>query len=110
MEHDDISNVISLIRKDKINEAFITFMGQKSRVACDRKCFKAWGINNRPEHENENSVDLLTEVIYLRDHELGNAPNDARTTEGDNTKPLSPDSFPNKWCISPLCQTSCRLY
>ena len=80
--------------KNVLNEACVTYMGQKARVGCDRKCFKAWGINSRPRHE-----DGISEGIYLQDHELGNAPNDPGTIECEYKKPLSPDEFPNRWCV-----------
>ena len=75
----------------KINEEYITYCGQKAIVKYDRKCHKAWGWNSRPI--NNNTGD------YFMDHELGKAPADPGTYEGDESKPLSPDSFPSKWCI-----------
>ena len=74
----------------KINESIITFCGQKAKVNCDRNCSKAWGINNRPRDKKGN---------FLPDKSLGMAPKDPGTYEYDVGKPLSPDEFPQKWCV-----------
>lgn len=79
-----------------MNKAEIVFFGQRRVVACDRKCSKAWGINNRPRIELSDEED---DYAYLADDELENAPIDPGTYEGGHAKPLSPDEFPNKWCV-----------
>lgn len=85
-----------ILRKDTINEAFITFCGQKARVKCDRKCSKAWGVQNRPKQQLSEDID---DTVSFADYELGNAPDDPRTYEGGVGKPVSPDEFPTKWCV-----------
>lgn len=80
----------------KINEAIITFCGEKARVKCDRKCNKAWGINTRPREQLSSDED---DYCYLSDNELGNAPKDPGTYEYEDGKPKTPDEFPNKWCV-----------
>lgn len=80
-----------------INDAVIVFFGQPARVVCDRRCNKAWGINDRPRIEfDDNDPD---DYAYLADDELGEAPDDPGTAEGGDDKPDSPDDFPNKWCV-----------
>ncbi|MBI3821927.1 MAG: hypothetical protein HY289_04520 [Planctomycetes bacterium] len=78
------------------NEAVITYFGEPMKVACDRRCDKAWGGNHRPRVQLSESVD---DFAYLADDELGEAPADPGTYEGGETKPESPDEFPNKWCV-----------
>lgn len=78
------------------NEAIITYFGQKAKVACDRQCSKAWGTNNRPRVQLSDKED---DYASLADGELGDAPVDPGTYEGDQAKPHSPDEFPNKWCV-----------
>lgn len=82
------------MRPEKINDTVITFCGQDRRVVCDRQCCKAWGRDMRP-CETLSDDDFA----YLSDHELGVAPVDPGTYEGTDTKPKSPDDFPNKWCV-----------
>lgn len=78
------------------NEAIITYFDQKAKVACDRRCEKAWGINNRPRVQLS---DVEGDHAFLADGELGLAPVDPGTYEGEHAKPKSPDEFPNKWCV-----------
>ena len=78
------------------NEAIITYGGQPMKVACDRRCDKAWGINNRPRVQLSESED---DYAFFADGELGEAPSDPGTYEGGHAKPESPDEFPNKWCV-----------
>lgn len=78
-------------------EGIITYFGQKSKVACDEKCHKAWGINSRPRIEaNEND---LYDAELLSDEELGLAPVDPGTYEGGDAKPTSKPEMLNKWCV-----------
>ncbi len=78
------------------NEATITFFGERAKVACDRRCEKAWGTNTRPRVQLSDNED---DFAYLADDELGIAPADPGTYEGADAKPESPDEFPNRWCV-----------
>lgn len=76
----------------------IIYFGQKAIIACDEKCNKAWGINNRPKIQlDENNED---DYIWLADNELDNAPDDPGTYEGFEMcgKPQSKEDRLNKWC------------
>lgn len=75
------------------NEAIIQYCGQPAKVACDRKCNKAWGINSRPRIGNPDDCN------FMADDDLPDAPADPETYEGEDAKPSSPDLFPNKWCV-----------
>lgn len=79
-----------------INNDVVPYFGQPMRVTCDRKCNKAWGMNNRPRIQLSYKED---DYAFLADDELGEAPVDPGTYEGQHAKPLSPDEFPNKWCV-----------
>ena len=79
-----------------LNEKIIIFFGKRTKVACDRQCNKAWGINSRPEVRHSDDED---DTSYKTDAELGEAPLDPGTYEGGHAKPLSPDLFANKWCV-----------
>lgn len=76
--------------------AIITFFGQTAKVDCDRNCAKAWGRSSRPKVQLSDDED---DFAYLADGELGDAPANPGTYEGDHAKPTSPDQFPNKWCV-----------
>jgi len=78
------------------NDSVITFFGRKARVVCDRNCNKAWGLNSRPKKKLSDNED---DFCFLSDGEIDNAPEDPGTYEGGCAKPLSPDEFPNKWCV-----------
>lgn len=80
----------------KPESKLIQYFGQPAKVNCDRNCAKAWGINNRPKVQLSDDPD---DYEFLADHELGDAPKDPGTYEGRDAKPLSPDVFPNRWCI-----------
>lgn len=86
--------MIEILRNDTINEAFIVFAGQKARIKCDRKCDKAWGINSRPRQQIDEES-----YCFMADDELGVAPETPGTYECADAKPLTPDEFPNKWCV-----------
>ncbi len=92
----------------------ILYHGLPSILACDGRCDKAWGINNRPRLYFQES---LTEpralakgeeprhdddYVYIGDGELGIAPADPGTYECDDGKPsatpLIGPSHMNKWC------------
>lgn len=79
-----------------INSAIITYFGEQMHVACDRQCGKAWGINNRPRVQLSDDDD---DYVFLADGELGEAPANPGTYEGGHPKPLTPDNFPNRWCV-----------
>jgi hypothetical protein len=74
----------------------VTYMGQKVFVACDGKCEKAWGINNRPKNQLSDDGD---DYEFLADGELPIAPIDPGTYEGDDAKPPNATFFPNRWCV-----------
>ena len=76
--------------------SIISFFHQPMKVACDRKCTKAWGINNRPKVVFSGNLD---DYAFLADGELGDAPVNPGTYEGEDAKPLSSNEFPNKWCV-----------
>jgi hypothetical protein len=73
----------------------ITYFGQPCAVACDAKCNKAWGVNNRPRIRFDEDDDFA----YLADGELGDAPADPGTYEGGCAKPTHPSERLNKWCV-----------
>lgn len=90
----------------------ILFCGQQCTLACDGKCNKAWGINNRPElirnvfgdyvemtpeeRFDEAICPNADDTVDLADGELGTAPADPGTYEGDEAKPTN--AIHNKWC------------
>lgn len=78
-------------------EKIITYWDQKAKVACDEKCEKAWGMDERPRVEL--SEDNEDDYAYLSDDELGEAPADPGTYEGGDAKPVNKVGIPNKWCI-----------
>lgn len=87
-----------MIRKD------IIFFGQKALIACDEKCEKAWGNNERPRVQlDENDED---DYAFLSDDELGIAPVDPGTYEGGHAKPIDEEDKLNKWC----CRKCERCY
>lgn len=70
---------------------------QPLAVACDGKCNKAWGMNNRPKNQlSEKNVD---DYEWLSDNELGEAPIDPGTMEGADRKPVNMSERMNKWCV-----------
>lgn len=83
-----------MIQKD------ITFCQQPQTVACDGQCHKAWGISRRPKEQLSEDHD---DYAWLADHELGFAPADPGTTEGDHAKPCNTiardPAIINKWCV-----------
>jgi hypothetical protein len=77
-------------------EKIITYFNQPAKVACDEKCNKAWGINERPKIKLSEDED---DYAYLADDELGDAPEDPGTSEGGDRKPINKEGIPNKWCV-----------
>lgn len=70
-------------------------MGEPIVVACDGRCDKAWGINNRPRY-TDGGVER-----FRSDDSLPTAPIDPGTYEGGDAKPTSPCAgFEHtKWCV-----------
>lgn len=74
----------------------IIYFGNKTILACDGRCKKAWGINNRPREQlNEDNID---DYCFLSDDELGVAPEDPGIYEGGYAKPKNEEERLNKWC------------
>ena len=82
-----------MIKKD------IVYNGQNVTAVCDGKCNKAWGTNNRPKVYVTNEDDDPDNYYFLSDTELGEAPEDPGTYEGDSGKPDHDDELMNKWCV-----------
>lgn len=99
----------------------ITMFGHPCILACDAKCHKAWGINNRPRVFLDESPQVVRgygfdvshypesddanfdydNTAKLADGELPDAPPSSEqlgTYEGDHGKPETPDQRLNKWC------------
>jgi len=79
----------------------ISFFGKPCLLICDGKCEKSWGINNRPRNmllEDENDDNYDDDYEYLADDELGIAPEDPGTYEGECAKPCCDEDKLNKWC------------
>lgn len=72
------------------------YFGKPVAVACDARCDKAWGIQNRPHRQLSEHVD---DYVWLSDEELGEAPADPGTYEGGHGKPEFSDQRMNKWCV-----------
>jgi hypothetical protein len=78
-------------------EKLIQYCYRTAKVACDEKCNKAWGVQMRPKVDlDQNDPD---DYYFLADDELGEAPVNPGTYEGDEGKPVSKDEIPNKWCV-----------
>jgi len=71
----------------------IQFCFRKRILACDGKCYKAWGMNSRSTRQLSEDID---DYFYFADNELGMAPIDPGTYEGCFSKPE--DKQLNKWC------------
>lgn len=74
----------------------IRYFGQPVLAACDANCRKAWGINSRPTVHLSGNEDNFE---WLADGELGDAPADPGTYEGDAAKPIRLDDRLNRWCV-----------
>ncbi len=74
----------------------VRYCGVEVLIVCDGKCEKAWGIATRAAltHYPDGAPDK-----FVPDADLGTAPADPRTYEGDDAKPVSPSERLNKWCI-----------
>lgn len=75
-------------------------------MACDARCDKAWGINNRPKRRLSNNED---DYVWVGDDQLGTAPADPGTYEGDEPKPRTPEERLNKWCFRE-CERSVKAF
>jgi hypothetical protein len=76
-------------------ERYLSFAGVLTRVACDGRCSKAWGIDHRPRERVRGGV------AWLSDLELGDAPTAPGTYEGGHPKPMlvtDPGDM-NRWCV-----------
>ena len=73
----------------------ISWFRQQCILACDGKCYKAWGINKRPRKQLSDDID---DYEWLSDNELGCAPLNPGTYEGCDGKPIETDDKLNKWC------------
>jgi len=76
-------------------EKLVVYAGAPMRVACDGVCGKAWGIQLRPR------VQAGDGIAWLSDADLGEAPADPGTYEGDQGKPMrvtGPQDL-NRWCV-----------
>lgn len=71
----------------------IIYFGQTVILICDGKCHKAWGLNERPEHNEDTD-----ESEYYLDNELDESPSDPGTYEGGVSKPTEKTERLNKWC------------
>jgi hypothetical protein len=83
----------------------LIFFGRSATHACDGRCDKAWGINSRPTVPTRKELHSGTadpdDYAFLADDELGTAPIDPGTYEGEHAKPRvasGPDDI-NKWCV-----------
>lgn len=81
---------------DKMLTKEIRFFGQRAILACDGKCEKAWGLNNRPREQL--NVEDEDDFAWLADGELGIAPADPGTYEGGHGKPTPDMKLESKWC------------
>jgi len=73
----------------------IIYFGKEVKAACDKRCEKAWGINQRSKKQLSEDED---DYVYLTDFELDDAPMNPGTYEGADGKPFKPDKH-NKWCV-----------
>jgi hypothetical protein len=81
-------------------EKRITYFGQPAKVACDGRCDKAWGGNSRALVQLGDGTDV-DDFAWLADDEMGTAPLDPGTYEGEHGKPIAAFSADdmNKWCV-----------
>lgn len=78
-------------------EQIIQFCGAPMKIACDEKCHKAWGMNERPKIQLSDNED---DYCYLADGELGTAPESSPHLCCDEDKPRGKSEIPNKWCAN----------
>ena len=112
-EHEDMGGAVSVVElqpeyhiaEDGSLSKAITAFGTRRVLYCDGKCSKAWGINKRPRHSFDDSNP--DDYEFLADQELGEAPANPGTYEGDEAKPTHFLSKLNKWCFRE-CERSCN--
>lgn len=82
-------------------EKTIVYFGQPTTVKCDAKCDKAWGWCNRPKVYIKDEHEYPDDFYMLADNELGIAPIDPGTYEGNDGKPVNASSGSdlNRWCV-----------
>jgi len=89
--HLAMKNYANLSREPKKTQ--VTYFGQQVFLKCDGRCDKAWGATSRPTRWIDEETG---DREFLTDDELGEAPLDPQTYEGDHAKPLNGKH--NKWC------------
>ena len=67
---------------------YALFCGMPALLVCDGDCKKAWGSTERP----------VVDGAFAFDDDLGEAPDDPGTREGDDRKPSYPPDGHNRWC------------
>lgn len=82
----------------------IRFFGHPATHACDARCDKAWGRNNRPTFPTRTDLRRAPnpdDYAYLADDELGDAPLDPGTSENGDRKPREVQGTDdiNQWCV-----------
>ncbi len=77
-------------------EKEIIYLGIPAKVVCDEKCDKALGKNSRPKVQLSADPE---DYAYLLDSELGIAPVNPGTYEGEFGKPRLKSDRLNKWCV-----------
>lgn len=85
----------------------ITYCGVPAIIGCDAKCEKAWGLNSRPRVQ---VTEKEGDVAWLADDELGVAPENPGTYEGECGKPRTPGDRMNKWCARECERCSINEY
>lgn len=70
------------------------FFQTQCTLACDGKCEKAWGGSARPKVSFSEDDD--DDIAWLADNQIGLAPVDPGTYEGNHAKPTNRKH--NKWC------------
>ena len=74
-------------------EKEIKYFGRITKIHCDGKCNKAWGKSQRYTYDENDKMTMLS------DDELGEAPEDPGTYEGECGKPKEGEEKFNKWCV-----------
>lgn len=74
----------------------INAYGFKCLLACDGKCEKAYGWNNRPYIKLSDDED---DKQWLSDNEVDNAPMNTGVYEDGHGKPQNDEEKLNKWCF-----------
>ena len=81
----------------------IKYFGEDSRLYCDGKCYKAWGLVSRPR------VEVDGKEYWVSDNEFDYAPDNPGTYEGGDGKPIiNTGRDMNKWCAR-WCERSCII-